>query len=420
MNDNQINDESKSDSYVREFEKYGFGLFIHWGLYSLMETGEWVKKHHQIPHKQYVELKNEFTAKKFTPEKIVKFAQKSGMNYICLTTRHHDGFSLYDTRGLSDFDAPHSVADRDLIAEFAAACHKMGMPMFFYHTTIDWHVDLFKEDWSGYLQYLRDSVEILCQHYGQVDGFWFDGNWEYPEREWEEDKLYGLVRDYFPEAIIVNNTSTGALGETGHPEIDTLTFEQGQPGPVDRAGQDKYLACEMCETINSHWGTARHDYSYKSPQQIIKTLTRCRRYGANLLLNIGLKADGSIPQYEKASFPLVGRWIDKCGQSLYRGQPVEDLTCRGQDFILRQGKDYYYYAHDLAIDKNEHLAGVESGEGLKTVAGKLPEVEDITWVDNNENLEFVQDCNQEMLTFKASKNPYGTNYIVRVAKIKTK
>lgn len=403
---------------IRKYEKLGFGLFLHWGLYSLLESGEWVMRHHEVDKAQYAELVKRFGAERFHADSIVTFAKECGMRYICLTTRHHDGFSLYDTRGLSEFDAPHSLAGRDLIKEFADACHRHGMPMFFYHTTLDWKVESFDHDWEGYLAYLRASVEILCKYYGKVSGFWFDGNWSRKDRDWKEDELYAMIRSYQPDCILVNNSSIGALGKRGHPELDVLTFEQGRPGKLRRDEMEKYVAAEMCETMNSHWGISSTDFSFKTPADIIRTLTACRRYGANLLLNVGPTANGEIPEYEAAALRHVGRWIRQCGASLYEGEPTE-LVCRGDDFVLRHGQDYYYYAHHLPITNNGHLHVGESGAGLKTIQGQLGTISGIRWVDNGEELSFSQSEALDMLTFHATANPYGSQMVVRVAQIIT-
>ena len=124
---------------VAEFEKLGFGMFIHWGLYSQLGRGEWVMHQERIPVDEYKELAKTFTAAKFDPYKIAQTAKAAGMKYITLTTRHHEGFSLYDTRGLSTYDAPHSAAGRDLIREYVDACNDVGIVPFFYHTTLDWY-----------------------------------------------------------------------------------------------------------------------------------------------------------------------------------------------------------------------------------------------------------------------------------------
>ncbi len=401
---------------VRAFESLGYGLFLHWGLYSLLERGEWTRHHHGVSAGEYRSLADRFTAGAFDAPALVAFARAAGFRYICLTTRHHDGFSLYDTRGLNTFDAPHSAAGRDLVAEFAAACQADGMPMFFYHTTLDWDVASFESDWEGYLAYLRDSVEILCRHYGPVGGFWFDGNWARRDRDWQEDRLYGMIRGLQPEAMLINTSSTPALGRVGHPELDAITFEQGRPSALDRRGMPKYLAQEMCETLNSHWGVAARDFSHKSPADILRTLAACRGNGANLLLNVGPLASGALPDYERAALDRVGQWIDACGASIYEGRPAS-VTCRGDDFLLEANGAWYYFVHHLPIANNLHLAGGRRGDGLQTVEGALPAIAGIEWVDTGEPLAFSQDAARGFLTFRATPNPYGTQHIVRIARL---
>ena len=251
---------SQPPARLHAYEDLAYGLFLHYGLYSLLESGEWVRHYQTIHNNEYAKLANRFSAECFDARQLVAWAKRVGFRYICLTTRHHDGFSLYDTRGLNDFDAPHSAAGRDLIKEYAEACHAEGMAMFFYHTTLDWLVESYKTDFPAYLNYLRKSVEILCTQYGRVDGFWFDGNWERPaDTDWQEDLLYGMIRKHQPECIIINNSSTKARGKLGHPDVDVATFEQGTPRHV--ASHERYVASEMCETMNSHWGIATTDLS---------------------------------------------------------------------------------------------------------------------------------------------------------------
>lgn len=156
-------------------------MFIHWGLYSQLGQGEWIMNMKKIPKEEYSKLMDTFTAEGFDAEKIAHTAKKAGMRYITLTTRHHDGFSLYDTCGLCDYDAPHSPCGRDLVREFVDACRKEDILPMFYHTTLDWYQESFEKDFSSYLQYLRNSVEVLCTQYGPIGGLWFDGNWSKPK-----------------------------------------------------------------------------------------------------------------------------------------------------------------------------------------------------------------------------------------------
>ncbi|MCX7869806.1 MAG: alpha-L-fucosidase, partial [Terrimicrobiaceae bacterium] len=162
---------------IAAFENLAFGMFLHYGLYSLLGKGEWIQDFAKIPVEEYARLAGRFTAEHFDGRAIAKLCRQAGMRYACLTTRHHEGFSLYDTRGLNDFDAPHSAARRDLVADFVEGCREEGVIPFFYHTTLDWRWDTIRCDdkrFEEYLDYLRASVEILCSQYGPVGGFWFD------------------------------------------------------------------------------------------------------------------------------------------------------------------------------------------------------------------------------------------------------
>ena len=160
--------------YIKKFENLGMGLFCHFGLYSVIGKGEWwlstLKTPEQI--KNYESTINKFKIKKNWAKDLVTTAKKSGARYITLTTRHHDGFSLYDTCGLNTYDAPHSASNRDLIREFVDECNKQGIVPFFYHTLLDWWNPDYKNDFPKYLNYLRKSVEILCKNYGKIGGFW--------------------------------------------------------------------------------------------------------------------------------------------------------------------------------------------------------------------------------------------------------
>ena len=161
--------------YIENFKKMGFGMFNHFGLYSVLGKGEWALEIDKLDHNKYNELTKKFNVKKDWAKKLVKTAKATGCKYITLTTRHHDGFSLYDTKGLNDFDAPHSAAGRDLIREFVDECNKEGIVPFFYHTLLDWYNPDYKNNFPKYIDYLVRSIEILCTEYGKIGGFWFDG-----------------------------------------------------------------------------------------------------------------------------------------------------------------------------------------------------------------------------------------------------
>ncbi len=400
---------------VAAFEKLGFGMFIHFGLYSQLGKGEWIKHFENIPDEKYNELFYTFSAKNFDAREIAKTAKAAGMKYITLTTRHHEGFSLYDTRGLSDYDAPHAPAcRRDLIKEFVEGCNEEGVVPMFYHTTLDWHEKSFNDDFPAYLQYLRDSVEVLCTNYGKIGGLWFDGNWSKPGADWEEDKLYAVIRKHQPDAIIVNNTGLGARGKVGNKEIDSVTYEQGRPEPLDRDGMEKYVAAEMCYTLNDHWGCGHGDLNYKSPAGLIETLCACRKIGANLLLNVGPDGDGSILPIQKQLLMCMGSWIGACGESIYESKPC-GIKGDGKNFALTDGKKAYLYIHDLGVNGLAKVSVCGDGEGIKRFYNVEGKVKSVRYTDNGETLDFLQ--KQDDLYVYAPPFPYGTNYVVRVAEV---
>lgn len=401
------------ESRLQRFESMAYGLFLHWGLYSLLERGEWNRFHNRLDPKEYDSLVERFTAENFDAPALVAWAQSCGFRYICLTSRHHEGFSLYDTRGLNTFDAPHSPAGRDLVAEFASACQQAGMGFFLYHTTLDWWEPRFENDWKGYIAYLRDSVRILCTHYGKLDGLWFDGNWSKPEADWEEDALYSMIRELQPDCVIINNSSLQMKGADQHPALDSLTFEQGLPTSAAR----RRIAKEMCETLTSHWGIADPDYSHKSPAELIRCLVTCRGNGANLLLNAGPQADGRLTDFDRLTLERVGQWIrESLGDALYSARPA-GVSASGKDQILAQGNNLLYCAYELPIADNMHHHTGPQDWDRRTVLGSIPAVRRITWQDSDEELEFSQDVDKGLLVFRAKPHPYGAQRVVRIARI---
>lgn len=413
---------------IARFERLAYGLFLHWGLYSQLGEGEWTLQRNGPARPIYNKLATTFTAEDFDARAWARLAKAAGMTYITLTTRHHEGFSLYDTRGLSKFDAPHSAAKRDLVAEFVAACRAEGLVPFFYHTTIDWQwwknlqwpaVPLADggPQFGEYLDYLHASVEVLCRHYGPVGGFWFDGNWAHPKADWKEDRLYALIRRHQPEALIINNTGLGAEGVRGHPELDSTTFEQGVAERPDRRGWKKYVAAEMCHTFNSHWGTAARDFNYLSPAQLIQNLCLARRAGANYLHNVGPLAQGGIPEYEGAALRKAGGWVELHRDILHAGRPVDGVRCTGRDFVLQAGRKYYYFAFDLPLHGTEQLPMSAGRPNARAIDGLTARIRSVRWLDNGEPLAFTQHPKQPLLALRGTSYRYGTDLVVRVAEL---
>ena len=392
--------------YIRNFEKMGLGMFVHFGIYSLLGKGEWVKFHYQIPHEEYYPISKDFCPKPDWAEELVSTAKSAGCRYITLTARHHDGFSLYDTCGLSDMDAPH-VCGRDLVREFVDACSKGGIIPFFYHTLLDWMVPSYREDFPAYLAYLRQSVALLCQNYGKIGGIWFDGMWDQPTADWEEDAMYQMIRSYQPEAMIINNTGLDARGALGHIELDSVTFECGKPHALNLADSPKYIACEMCQILCGNWGYARHDFNYKSTADIIEDLCVCRRYRSNYLLNVGPKGDGSLRLIDRGMLEVLGQWVALHDEAIRDPHPTAiEIINQPRNFILQKGSTYYLFLYRPSEGDSEPYIH------RFALADKICRA---SYLDNGKSVSFTQEGDQVCISTEAFG--YGVNLVVRVVKI---
>lgn len=399
--------------YIKEFEKLGFGMFVHFGLYSVLGRGEWAKHVHKISHEEYEKMTAQFDPKPDWAKKLVKTAKNAGCKYITLTTRHHDGFSLYDTCGLNDYDAPHAKCGRDLVREFVDACREEDIIPFFYHTLLDWREPSYKTDFPKYLEYLRASIEILCKNYGKIGGFWFDGKWDKPKEDWQEDALYGLIRSYQPEAMIINNTGLSAQGALGHIELDSVTFERGKPFPVNM--EEKYIASEMCEVFASHWGYAKEDLNFKAPADMIRELADCRRYGSNMLINVGPMGDGTIRDMDRVTLEIMGLWVGYFDEAIRTPRPC-DVTVENKkkDFVLKDRNQYYLFCFDLPMSGDPNVTR-NNAAFYQDILKMQDNIVSMEWMDNQEPIEFTQEGDNVIV--KTVPFKYGRDLVVRVAKI---
>ena len=402
---------------ILDFEKLGFGMFVHFGLYSVIGRGEWALHNTDFPREEYEKLPEKFNPDPDWADELCKTARAAGCRYITLTTRHHDGFSLYDTCGLNTYDAPHALCGRDLIREFVDACRKEGLIPFFYHTLLDWWMPSFDENFPEYLVYLRRSVELLCKNYGEIGGIWFDGSWSKKDADWEEDALYSMIRSYQPNAMIINNTGLHARGALGHIELDSVTFERGKPKPINLGDSPKYIASEMCQIFGDHWGYSRLDYNFKSLGDIIRDYTVCRRYKSNLLLNVGPKGDGKLRPLDTAMLRTLGEWIDDFAEAFIGTEPASIEVSKDCDFIMkRDEKTYYLICDELQMQSNANVA-LMSGinivyEDTFTLEGKIKSV---SWLESGTPVEFTQDGDRVKIT--TCPQPYGQSVVIRIAKI---
>lgn len=395
-------------SYVDDFKKLGFGLFNHFGLYSVMAKGEWyLKASSQHPNQQdYEKLINRFVISPSWAKQLVSLAKKAGCKYITLTTRHHEGFSLYDTRGLNTFDAPHSATHRDLIKEFADECHKQGIVPVFYHTVIDWHnEDFLNNRFDAYFDYLKKSIEILCKNYGEVGGFWFDGTWGLPKGVSFPREIYTMIHQLQPRAIITNNTGLDALGQQGAEEIDCVTFERGKPFPIESSARP--LAGEVCTGITDHWGYAPDDICLKPAKELISLLVECRANGCNLLLNTGLKGNGLLDEGDKAMLLGVGKWIKANKKIIYNLVPTGIEATNAT--ILTDGKYDYALINDVPMCLNTNVTRMAETKHVILKTDK--KITNAIWLDNKAPVTLNDDGSFNALPFD-----YGTSLGTRVAR----
>ena len=399
--------------YIKRFEHLGMGLFVHFGLYSIIAKGEWYENVYSVDKVKYEKTIEKFNPNKNWAKELVKTAKKMGAKYITLTTRHHDGFSLYDTCGLSDFDAMHAPAKRDLVREFVDECNKQGIVPFFYHTLLDWHHPTYVSNFENYLDYLRKSVELLCTKYGKIGGLWFDGSWSKQDiNEWQFDKLYALIRKYQPDAMIINNTGLIGEGEISHSEIDSVTFERGHPFEINTHGKE--IAGEMCDGITDHWGYAKDDIVVKPATYLIKSLVNCRANNCNYLINSGPMGNGQLNPIEKYTLLNLGRWIKVNKNFIYNVKKADISSTLGD---LLMGEDGYYYLviHDVPMSANQNVTLLKDKYSFTIKTDR--KILNPKWLDNNSKVAKVKG---ERNTFISSPFNYGTSFGSRVMRFKLK
>ncbi len=321
--------DEREPKHITWFRDAKFGLFVHWGVYSLLSKGEWVMHRDKMTIADYEKLYPQFNPTEYDADEWVAMVKDAGMKYITITSKHHDGFCMYDTR-LSDYKITNTPFSRDVIAELAEACRKKDIKLFFYYSQLDWHhPDYYPRgetgqhsgrpesgDWSRYLQYYTGQVRELCTDYGEIGGLWFDGWWDRPGVNWNLDELYNMIHTLQPEAMIGSNHHRQPF----HGE-DFQMFEQDLPGE-NTAGFNKAaiaeLPLETCLTMNGSWGYNRNDTNYKTVKELVHYLVKAAGYGANLLLNVGPMPTGEIQPEFKERLHAVGQWLRRNGESVYR------------------------------------------------------------------------------------------------------
>jgi alpha-L-fucosidase len=312
------------DDAVKWFREAKFGVFIHWGVYSIIGRGEWVMHNEKIPIREYEKLKGIFNPALFDADEWCGVFKDAGARYITFTTKHHDGFCMFDTK-LTDYKITNTPFGRDVVRELVEACRKEGLKVFFYYSLLDWHHPDYYPlgftgqysgrpeggNWSRYLEYYHGQVRELCENYGEIGGFWFDGWWDRPDADWRLNELYEMIHELQPSALVGNNHHVDPF-----PGEDFQIFEQDVPGEntagFNTAGVSG-LPLESCLTINNSWGYNASDNNYKSLDALKGYFLRTWERGANLLLNVGPLPCGLLVPRQASTLKEIGSWIRGLG-----------------------------------------------------------------------------------------------------------
>lgn len=315
-----------------QFQDNKFGIFLHWGLYCMLATGEWTMNNNNLNYQQYAKLAGGFYPSKFDADKWVSQIKASGAKYICITSRHHEGFSMFDTK-YSDYNIVKATPfKRDILKELAEACARQGIKLHFYYSHLDWYRNDYpwgrtghgtgrsnpKGDWKTYYQFMNNQLTELLSNYGPIGCIWFDGWWdqdENPNFDWQLPEQYAMIHKLQPACLILNNHhQTPFAGE------DIQGFERDLPGENNAglSGQSiSSLPLETCETMNGMWGYKLTDMNYKPAKTLIQYLVKAAGKNANLLLNIGPQPNGELPDLAVERLKEMGEWMKVYGETIY-------------------------------------------------------------------------------------------------------
>jgi len=317
------------------FREARFGMFIHFGAYSVPARGEWLKSDEKLTTEQYQKYVDAFTPTDFDAKKWAKTAKQAGMKYAVLTAKHHDGFCLWDSK-LTDYKLSKQFGGRDIIREFLDAFRAEGLKVGLYYSVIDWHHpdypnvgnhpqkgnqewDKKKYNWDNYLKYMHGQIEELVRDYGKIDIIWYDYSFDdYFGEKWKATELIKMTHKYQPHIIIDNRLEgDGTEGSHGLKWGDFVTPEQSIPDESPKDAKGRVLPWETCLTMNNNWGFNQFDNVWKSPELLIQSLIRCVSNDGNFLLNVGPGPKGNIPEPCVNILSQIGKWMQKNGESIY-------------------------------------------------------------------------------------------------------
>ena len=405
---------SKENLEARKwFEDAKFGLFIHWGVYSILGDGEWVMNNQNISIKEYENLPKFFNPTKYDPEKWVLMAKEAGMKYITITSRHHDGFSMFNSKASSYNIVEKTPYGKDVLKMLAEACRKHDIKLFFYYSQLDWYRDDYfprgrtgngikgrgEGKWEDYINFMKAQLTELLSNYGEIGGIWFDGQWD--QHDWDGkrygkinvdfklDEVYKLIHDLQPQALIGSNHHLAP-----NPGEDFQMFEKDLPGKGTKdfatsKNDIGNLPLEVCETINGSWGFNLKDRKHKSEKELIQYLINAAGYGSNLLLNVGPMPNGEIQDEHINSLKKIGLWVKENGETIYgtRKGPSEP-----NDQFVTTKKQNKIYIHVLD-------SSIESLE-IKTFAKKI---KSFIYYNSKKKVKYVNKHNKLRIDLEKSE-----------------
>jgi len=375
------------------FQDAKYGMFLHWGVYSVMGGGgdmgiaEWIMDRKEIPIHAYENLPNYFNPSEFDPAEWVSVVKDAGMKYITITSKHHDGFAMFDSE-ISDWDiVERTNYGMDVLKLLKEECDKQGIKLFFYYSQLDWHhPDYYPRgrtgqnytgrpesgDWDTYINYMNTQLTELLTNYGDIGGIWFDGMWDQWKADWQLDKTYSLIHKLQPGTLIGSNHHKAPF-----PGEDFQMFERDLPGEntmgFNQTSAISPLPIEMCETMNGSWGYNIKDRRFKSTKQLIQTMVKAAGYGANFLLNNGPLPNGKLQAENMDTLRVIGKWLTKYGDSYY-GTRKGPVPPREWGATTQKGNTVYVHVMDLKddavflpkfTDKIESVSLFDDGSKLK-------------------------------------------------------
>lgn len=349
------------------FREARFGMFIHWGLYAVAGgvwkgkdangVGEWLLTNAQIPVAEYEPLQQQFNPVKFSAKEWVKTAKDAGMRYIVITSKHHDGFCLWDSK-LTDWDVMETPFKRDILKELASECQKQKVRLCFYHSIMDWHHPdyLPRRGWdkrptaeanfNRYIEYMKGQLKELLTGYGPIGIAWFDGEWE---GTWTHEKgkdLYQFVRSLQPNIIVNNRVDKGRQGMAGMTKGD-FAGDYGTPEQeIPANGFGEGVDWESCMTLNDTWGFKFKDTHWKSTETLLRNLIDCASKGGNYLLNVGPTPEGTFPQPIVERLGQMGHWLKANGEAIYGTKASPFVRPLPWGRVTQKGNKLYLHVFD--------------------------------------------------------------------------